>query len=266
MTTNITDEQKQEIQKMNQELDIYVPGDVELGSSTEDQWLELLYYLRRMYFVNHAVEKEEIQDHFRKFYQMDFDEKNNYLGYLDNYSTKVIDEKRTLDALYGDEILARKMELAFKALPDEKKPGFLYFIDTGKNPDENTDLSQYEAEIFESQIDPNQRIASALDKRNLLDARQFGQTMSPEQVDQFLEQNQNKEAFENPNMEPQPNQNQAQSQGQPNIQQMQPSPQQVQMQNPRQAAQPVQRPANPRPNQPQPNQNTNQGNYNPYRR
>jgi len=178
------------IEKMNDELDLYIPEGIE-GEAVFG-YENLFLNLRKMYYLGNAS-KELIADYFAKFYHADSVGRSELLTITENEADYY---KRQLEDLQDDEIDNRSENLAniYQILNHEGKVKLLYNMDHGgEDPFPGADLSQYEKQVSEEEQSLVEANNQNMAQTNSVDSNsvnyseapqqgQYNQTMSSDQV------------------------------------------------------------------------------------
>lgn len=174
---SLTDAQVAELnQQMNDELDIYIPANIE-DDRERYQYEQLFGYLRRLVYQYNKLSNTEAHHIFIDFYNANKEDKNLALVKLENTCIKE-DKNVELFGEMNEELEQDKAMAIYDALDPADRPAFLFALEHGYPPEPGEDLGKYEQIIRESEQEMNK----ILNELQQTQEEEYYTALSPEEV------------------------------------------------------------------------------------
>lgn len=129
------------INNMNEELGLYIPGDV-TNDEEKEKYNQLFSILRNLNFSFNALETDEAKNIFYSYYNGSDEIKEQILLQNQQRLEELQSEDQQLEEIDDEEELT-KMKYIFELLDQNEKVNYLYLLENGEYPDDDTDKSKY---------------------------------------------------------------------------------------------------------------------------
>lgn len=174
----------QMIEQMNQELDLYIPADVTDEHEIYNYNL-LFFFLRKLYYLLKSITKEEVTNYFSEYYHADESEKRVLINKIENRVDNEMYHERFSRNRKKEESIQRIDRMLEEMNSDLEKAKFLFILENGETPKENSDLEPYMEIIRQGNEERRQAkidYQRTVEENNNINQQNYGAVLNPDDV------------------------------------------------------------------------------------